>query len=219
MSQMLSLLLRSRILDNNQPSTVTDTDRPEVRNEYVLPRSICAGPRRSLPLTAPASERAAQQLPVLLTSFVGRERELAAITRPARCSPMSGFSRLPVPGAWARRALPCASCRRCSRTFPRRDLVRRTCAGCRSHASCWGRWRSVLGVRNADGRPFLDLIVAAIGRERTLIVLDNRRACDRCGPRDWRPARGLPRSDGLWPPAVWRCALAASASMPSSPSP
>ena len=32
------------------------------------------------PLTAPASERAAQQLPVLLTSFVGRERELAAIT-------------------------------------------------------------------------------------------------------------------------------------------
>ena len=31
----------------------------------------------------------------------------------------------------------------------------------------------MLGVRNADGRPFLDLIVAAIGRERTLIVLDN----------------------------------------------
>ncbi len=123
------------------------------------------------PFTAPAAERAAQQLPVLLTSFVGREREMAAVSA-LLTQPGVRLLTLTGPGGVGKTRLALRILPALQAHFPG-GIWFVELAPVADSTLVLGTVASVLGVRNSDGRPFLDLIVAAIGRERTLIVLDN----------------------------------------------
>ncbi len=123
------------------------------------------------PLTASASERAARQLPVLLTSFVGREREMAAISG-MLIQPGVRLLTLTGPGGVGKTRLALRILPALQPHFPGGSWFVEL-APIADPALVLGTVANVLGVRNSDGRPFLDLLCAAIGQERTLIVLDN----------------------------------------------
>src|SRR5215207_3186175 len=115
------------------------------------------------PFTAPAAERAAQQLPVLLTSFVGREREMAAVSA-LLTQPDVRLLTLTGPGGVGKTRLALRILPALQAHFPG-GIWFVELAPVADPALVLGTVANVLGVRNADGRPFLDLIVAAIGRE------------------------------------------------------
>src|SRR5215203_5155432 len=123
------------------------------------------------PLSAPASVRASEQLPVPLTSFVGREREVAAI-RATILNPGVRLLTLTGPGGVGKTRLALRVLSGLHAAFPG-GVWFVELAPIRDPSLVLPAVASTLGVWNAGESRVVESLAVAIGRTPTLIALDN----------------------------------------------
>ena len=123
------------------------------------------------PLSAPASVRASEQLPVPLTSFVGREREVASI-QTTILNPDVRLLTLTGPGGVGKTRLALRVLSGLHTAFPG-GVWFVELAPVRDPALVLPAVASTLGVWNAGESRVVESLAVAIGRTPTLIALDN----------------------------------------------
>lgn len=123
------------------------------------------------PLSAPASERASKQLPVPLTSFVGRERDVAAIQQ-IILSPNARLLTLTGPGGVGKTRLALRVLSGLHDAFPG-GVWFVELASIRDPDLVLPAVAATLGFQNAGDSRVVDSLAVAIGGVRTLIALDN----------------------------------------------
>jgi TIR domain/NB-ARC domain len=136
----------------------------------LVSRTPATVPAHSLPRAAdPLPESTVVHLPTPLTSFIGRERELAEVTtllQTARLLTLTG------PGGTGKTRFSIAAARRVADQFPDGvwfvDL-----SGVTDPAGVLPAVAQVLAVRESEGRSLAVSLAAYLRRKRLLLVLDN----------------------------------------------
>ncbi len=123
------------------------------------------------PLAASAWERSVEQLPIPLTSFVGRETETAAIQDILLRTDVRLLS-LTGPGGVGKTRLALRVMPGLRPSFPG-GLWFVELASVSDSGLVLATVASVIGARNPGGRPFSHVLATAIGDAPTLITLDN----------------------------------------------
>jgi predicted ATPase/transcriptional regulator with XRE-family HTH domain len=123
-----------------------------------------------VPAAPPTQSVAPSNLPAQLTSFVGRERELTGaallMARGVRLLTLTG------PGGAGKTRLAIEGARTVGRHFPHGVWIAEL-APLADPALVPQAVATALGVRDAAGRTFVEGIIAALGEQRVLLVLDN----------------------------------------------
>ena len=155
---------------------------------------------------APGAPPAAPDLPVALSSFVGREREGAAVRgllRGAGGAPGAGarLVTLTGPGGTGKTRLALHVAAGAAADYPDGvrlvELAPLADAALVPHAVA-----AALGAREVPGQAVAEAVADFVGPKRLLLVLDNcEHLVDACAALADDPAAGLPATCRSWPPA------------------
>ena len=181
--------LLKRIRDDDDASYVSFTDAGELADlvtgdlATLLAERFDAAGGRHTPLGEPVTEFFSTEPvrpPSPLTRIVGRDRELALVTR-LLADEGQRLVTITGPGGIGKSRLAVAAARESEGTFPDGvvfvDLAPVLDAGLVIAAIA-----NALGIRDTGDRPLLQKVVGALGRRRLLLVLDNVEQVVESGP-------------------------------------
>ena len=117
-----------------------------------------------------ASTAARPTLPKPLTSFIGREHELATARQLLQTS---SLLTLTGPGGSGKTRLCIGASRAGRERIPRRGVLRSACSCCVTRAGCSPSIAQRLGLHDSHDRPLIDHLAGYLADRKLLIVLDN----------------------------------------------